>query len=231
MVGTRTALPGFEPGEHLHHLMPTPMPAGCLPMTRMSAPLRGSLLRSTAYTPERDSAPSTGTQSTFSSATHPHSPSRPSGRAMGSCCFPACFCREITSHHPPRPLCVLSAADLVSRTVQAQVHQMLLNPARGRTCAAGCSGGTSIPQCEGSAAHRESFVAGRTPQRSPTLTSDDFKGALLFGLQGLLSPGAQPVLPENWLDKSADLRDQRHKLNGCEPGFYEHLGSWVQAGV
>lgn len=53
----------------------------------------------------------------------------------------------------------------------------------------------------------------------------------MFGLQELLSPGAQPVLPENWLDKSADLRDQRHKLNGCEPGFYEHLGSWVQAGV
>lgn len=93
---------------------------------------------------------------------------------------------------------------------------------------------TSIPWCEGLAARRETFMAGRnlrTVRSSPSLTSDDFKGAILFGLQKLLSPGAQPALPENWLDNSVGLCDQRHKLNGCEPGFYEHLGSWVQAGV
>ena len=167
VVGVRTALPGFEPGEHLQHLMPTPTPAwvpggaGCLPMTRTSAPLRGSLLRSAAYVPGRDSDPSTGIQSTFSSAAHPHSPSAPSGRVMGSCCFPACFCRDrkglfwpaaggpITSHHPPCPLCVLSAADLASRTIQAQFHQVLLNSAQGRTCAAGCSGGRASPSARG----------------------------------------------------------------------------------
>lgn len=92
----------------------------------------------------------------------------------------------------------------------------------------------SNPRCEGPAARWETFAAGRNLRtvRSPlSLTSDDYKGAVLFGLQKLLSPGAQPAWPENWSDNSTGPRDQRHKLNGCEPGFYERLGSWVQAGA
>lgn len=83
----------------------------------------------------------------------------------------------------------------------------------------------SIPWCEGLAARWGTSTAGRslrTAWSSPGLTSDGFKGAVLFGLQKLLSPGAQPALPENWLDNSTGLCDQRHELDGCEPGFYEH---------
>lgn len=68
-------------------------------------------------------------------------------------------------------------------------------------------------------------------QEPEASASGDFRGAILIGLQKLLSPGAEPALLENGLDNPAGLRDQRGKLNGCEPGFYEHLGSWVQAGV
>lgn len=68
-------------------------------------------------------------------------------------------------------------------------------------------------------------------QSNPSSASGGFKGDALFRLQKLLSPGEQPALPENWLDNSAGLRDQRHKRNGCAPGFCEHLGSRVQAGV
>lgn len=61
-----------------------------------------------------------------------------------------------------------------------------------------------ISCCEGPAAHRESITAGRdlsTVQSSPSSTSDDSKGAVLF----LLSPGA---LLENWLESSVGLCDQ-----------------------
>lgn len=95
VVGTRIALPGFEPGGHLQHPVPTPTPAWVLGGSWLPThDLWGRLPRSAAYAPEGDPAPSTGIQSAFSSAVHLHGPSTPSGRARGSCCFPACFCRD-----------------------------------------------------------------------------------------------------------------------------------------
>lgn len=124
--------------------MPTPTPArvlgggaGRLPMTQTSTPLQGTPLRSVAYTPERDlefkapfcllctlPAPAHLLGGRWEAAAF-----QPVPVGMESGCFGQLLGGPITSHHPPCPLWVFSAVGLTSRTVQAQVHQVLLNAA------------------------------------------------------------------------------------------------------
>lgn len=135
VVGTRIALPGFEPGEHLQHPVPTPTPAWVLGRgvwlpthdpNICTAPEEPAEICSLC--PREGSGPSHWHSKCLLSAEHPHSPSTPlRGRWEPAVFQPVSVWDRkwlvwpaaggpIMSHRPPCPLCVLSAANLASRT-------------------------------------------------------------------------------------------------------------------